>query len=242
MSPTHRMFALVLAVVALTVVAVRLPLAALPDTVARLGPVAPVVGVAVGAALLVAMIPRTPVSLACGLLFGATLGTVCALLVALVAATITFAAGRWLGRDFVVRRWGRRKTWARLEGWVTRQGILAVAAVRALPLGPYGLIGYVYGTSAVRVRDYALGTLIAASPSAVSYALLGAAVASKDRPSALSGLPLAFGLALSIALVVRARVVARRRTAADAPGTANGSADSAGEQQVGEFARTGQEG
>ena len=84
MSPTRRMLALVVVVAGLTAIALRLPLAELPELVARLGPVAPAVGVVVGTALLVAMVPRTPVSLACGLLFGAAVGAACALLVALV--------------------------------------------------------------------------------------------------------------------------------------------------------------
>jgi len=207
MSPTRRMIILVFAVAALAALALWLPLAALPDDVARLGLAAPIVGVGVGAALLVALIPRTPVSLACGVLFGAATGALCALLVALLAATATFAAGRWLGRDFVARHAGRR--WDRLEGWISREGLLAVAAVRALPLGPYGLAGYAYGASAVRVRDYGFGTLIAAAPSAVSYAIIGAAVV---RPGALNPLalvPLVFGLLLSAAVVLRARMVAR---------------------------------
>src|SRR3954469_97082 len=152
------MWLLVSAVAALALAGWLLPLSGVTAAVARLGPAAPVVGVAVGAALLVALVPRTPVSLACGLLFGAVLGAVCALLVALVAAAVTFGAGRLLGREFVRRHSGRR--YAQLERGVTRDGVLAVAAVRALPLGPYGLSGYAYGASAVRSRHYALGTLI----------------------------------------------------------------------------------
>jgi uncharacterized membrane protein YdjX (TVP38/TMEM64 family) len=177
--------------------------------VARLGLLAPVAGVAVGAALLVALVPRTPISLACGLLFGAATGALCALLVALVAATITFTAGRWLGREFVARRAGRH--WHRLEDWIEREGALAVAAVRALPIGPYGLSGYAYGASGVRIRSYAIGTFVAAVPSAVSYALLGAAVAGAGRMSPLSFLPLAVSLLLAAAVVVRARRVTHRR-------------------------------
>jgi uncharacterized membrane protein YdjX (TVP38/TMEM64 family) len=245
-SPTRRIIALVVVVVALAAIALTLPLGALPEAVAHLGPMAPVVGVAVGAALLIAMIPRTPISLACGLLFGAAAGAVCALLIAMVAAAVTFAAGRWLGRDFVARYLVGRaagpaaRRWARLEAWVNREGVLAVAAVRALPIGPYGLGGYVYGTSGIRARDYALGTLIAGAPSAVSYALLGAAVASPGRLSWVTVVPLVFGLALSAAVVLRARVVARRRATA---GTAHRDPErSAGQEQVRELARSGQEG
>jgi uncharacterized membrane protein YdjX (TVP38/TMEM64 family) len=207
-SPTRRLLLLVAGVAALAAVAFTLPLAAIPAFVRDWGLLAPVAGVTVGAALLVALVPRTPISLACGLLFGAATGAVCALLVALVAAAVTFAAGRWLGRDFVVRRAGRH--WHRLESWISREGWLAVASVRALPLGPYGLSGYAYGASNVRVRPYAIGTVVAAVPSAVSYALLGAAVAREGPITVLSVLPLGIALLLSAAIVVRARWAASR--------------------------------
>lgn len=203
MNPTRRALALAAAVALLALTALLLPLQSLPAAVAGLGVAAPVAGVAVGAALLVALVPRTPVSVACGLLFGAALGTVCALAVALLAAALTFAAGRLLGRDFVQRRAGRH--WHRLEQWVAREGVLAVAAVRALPLGPYGLVGYAYGASNVRIRDYVIGTVIAATPSAVTYALLGAAIASPGGVSPLTFVPLAFGLALSGVVAIRTR-------------------------------------
>jgi uncharacterized membrane protein YdjX (TVP38/TMEM64 family) len=195
-------------VAVLAAIAFTLPLHAIPTAVGHLGLLAPAAGVTIGAALLIALVPRTPISLACGLLFGAVTGAVCALLVALVAATVTFAAGRWLGRDFVRRRAGRH--WHRLEGWIEREGALAVAAVRALPLGPYGLSGYAYGASAVPVRAYAIGTFVAAVPSAVSYALLGAAVAGSRGLSPLSMVPLGIGLLFSAAVVVRARRVGGR--------------------------------
>jgi uncharacterized membrane protein YdjX (TVP38/TMEM64 family) len=211
-SPTRRLIALILGVVGLALTAWFLPLREVPQLVGHLGPAAPAVGVVVGAALLTALVPRTPVSLACGLLFGATAGAVCALLVALVAAAVTFVAGRLLGREFAIRHTG--KQFARLESWITREGTLAVAAVRALPIGPYGLIGYAYGASAVRVRHYALGTLISAAPSAVSYALLGAAVAAPGHLRPLSLVPLGAGLVLAAAVLIRSRAATRNRTEA----------------------------
>ena len=208
-----------------------MPLREIPEYVRTLGALAPVAGVTVGAALLVALVPRTPISLACGLLFGAAAGAVCALLVALLAAAVTFAAGRWLGRDFAVRRAGRH--WHRLEGWISRVGWLAVAAVRALPLGPYGLSGYAYGASNVRVRHYTIGTLVAAVPSAVSYALLGAAVARPGPMTLWSLLPLGIALLLSAAIVVRARR-ARRPFDEDAQVARMASTSSAGRARNGE--------
>jgi hypothetical protein len=51
---------------------------------------------------------------------------------------------------------------------------------------------------------------VAAVPSAVSYALLGAAVAGSRGLSPLSMVPLGIGLLFSVAVVVRARRVGGR--------------------------------
>jgi len=206
-TPTRRVIALLLGVAALAVGAALLP--AGPAAITGLGPASaitglgPVAAVTLGAALLVALMPRTPISIACGLLFGAVLGGVCALAATLLAAGITFAAGRWLGREAVARWTGRR--WSTIERWITHQGVLGVAAVRSVPLGPYGLMGYAYGTTAVRIRDYALGTIIAGAPSAVTYALLGAAIGGAGQASPLTLLPLACGLVLTAAVIWRTR-------------------------------------
>src|SRR5258706_831013 len=128
MSPTRRVLVLVLGVAALAAAAFLLPLHTVPGAVQQLGLLAPVAGVAVGAALLVALVPRTPISLACGVLFGAAMGTACALLLALLAAAVTFVLGRALGRDFAARHAGRR--WNTLERWISREGVMAVAAGR----------------------------------------------------------------------------------------------------------------
>jgi uncharacterized membrane protein YdjX (TVP38/TMEM64 family) len=97
------------------------------------------------------------------------------------------------------------RRWHTLERWISREGVLAVAAVRATPLGPYGLVGYAYGASNVRVRDYALGTLIAGTPSAVTGAMLGAAIGGAGEASVLTLAPLAFGLLLATVVAVRTR-------------------------------------
>jgi uncharacterized membrane protein YdjX (TVP38/TMEM64 family) len=201
---------LLVALAALAATAALLPLHRLPEAVAQLGALAPVVGVLLGSVLLVALVPRTPISMACGLLFGPALGILVALLVSVTAAVVTFAAGRRLGRDFLVRHSGDRLT--RLDGWISRQGVLSVAAVRSLPIGPYGLAGYAYGATGIPVRDYVIGTAVAAPPAAVTYAVLGAAVASPGTvgpmPLISAGIGLLFSMSFAVAWRRRARAAA----------------------------------
>jgi uncharacterized membrane protein YdjX (TVP38/TMEM64 family) len=224
---------LVVGVAAAAAAALLLPVSQLPGRLDGFGVLAPIAGVAVGAALLAALMPRTPISLACGALFGATMGVATALAISFLAAVVTFAAGRALGQAYLARTAGAR--WEKISRWVVRDGVLAVAAVRALPLGPYGFVGYAYGASPVRVRDYALGTLIAGTPSGITYALVGAAVASPDALTPLALVPLAFSLTLTTVVVTRARRVARTARAPLVEETA------LGEEQAGELLGPGQE-
>lgn len=200
--------ALAVLVLTATVAALRLPLHRLPEWVDRLGPTAPLVGVAVCTLLLAALVPRTAVSLACGALFGAAAGTLWSLVAALLAAGITFVAGRWAGRDLIVARAGDRV--ARIDRWLTRRGLLAVIVVRLLPLAPFGLVGYVYGTTSVRWRHYLLGTAIGGIPSSISYAVIGAAMTAPQAVSWLTFVPAAAGVVISSAAALHWRRQARR--------------------------------
>lgn len=181
----------------------------LPEAVIGLGPAGPVAAVAGGALLLAALVPRTAVSLAFGALFGAALGGGLALVAALLGAAATFLAGRALGRDFLTARGWRR--WDRLDMWLTRRGLLAVIVSRLTPLAPFGLVGYAYGTTSVRVGHYLLGTLIAATPSAVAYAVIGAAVVAPSRVDAVAFVPATLGLLVTAAAALHWRRSARPR-------------------------------
>jgi uncharacterized membrane protein YdjX (TVP38/TMEM64 family) len=143
-----------------------------------------------------AMVPRTAISMACGALFGALGGFWCALAAALLGAVVTYAAGRWAGRGYLAARDGGRLH--RLDGWLSRRGLLAVIVVRLLPLGPFGLIGYAYGTTSVRRRHYLAGTMIGATPSCFSYATIGAAVAAPGSMSPVTFIPAALGMIISV--------------------------------------------
>ncbi len=195
-----RLAILVALIAALALTAALVPTHEITDAVGALGLWAPPVGVALGALLLLALIPRTAISIACGVLFGALGGGIVGVLAAMVAAAATFEVGRWVGREAVVARAGTR--WGRLDAWLTRRGLLAVTVVRMMPLAPYGLVGYAYGTTAVRRRDYLLGTLIGGTPSAFTYAAVGAAVVRPGAIRWITFIPAAIGLLVTIAAAI----------------------------------------
>ncbi|OJF09937.1 TVP38/TMEM64 family protein [Couchioplanes caeruleus] len=205
---------LAVAVAGLGVAAAVLPLQSIAHSVMSLGPAAAVAVAVVGGLLLSVLVPRTAITLACGALLGPATGAAAALAAAVIAAIATYYAGRWAGRGALGAKAGGRM--ARLDGWLNRRGLAAVLLVRFLPLAPYGLIGYAYGTTSVCRKRYLLGTTLAAVPSAVSYAVIGAAVTSPGSMSPLTLTPAVIGFGLTTAIVLRWRFTARRAAAAAA--------------------------
>jgi uncharacterized membrane protein YdjX (TVP38/TMEM64 family) len=196
----------------LAAVAAVLPLREISDAVMMLGRGGAAVAIAVvGGLLLSVMVPRTAITLACGALLGAATGAAASLAAAVLAAVATYYAGRWAGRGALQAKSGSKL--ARLDGWLDKRGLSAVLLVRLLPLAPYGLVGYAYGTTSVCRKRYLLGTTLAAIPSAISYAVIGAAVTKPHEMSPLTLAPAIVGFALTTAIVWRWKRSGRRPAA-----------------------------
>ncbi|MFG2055817.1 TVP38/TMEM64 family protein [Micromonospora sp. NPDC048930] len=203
--PSARRFALLLLLLAGFGVALLLvprpDPAQLPRLADSLGGYAPVAAVAVGALLLVALVPRTFVTLAAGAIFGPLAGAAYSLGAALLAAALGFAVGRLLGREFVAER--VRGRLARLDGWFARQSVVGVITVRLLPIAGFGLVSYGYGTTGARALPFLAGSVIAAVPTAVGYAAIGAAVTSPGQINWYAAAPASLGLIASAVIVHR---------------------------------------
>ena len=91
---------------------------------------------------------------------------------ALIGACGAFGLSRWLGRDTVQRITGGRVE--RVDAMLSRRGVRAVVGVRLVPVLPFTPINYAAGLSAVRTRDYVLGTAVGIPPGTASFVALGA--------------------------------------------------------------------
>jgi uncharacterized membrane protein YdjX (TVP38/TMEM64 family) len=127
----------------------------------------------IGAYLLggLAVFPVTILIAATAFAFGPWLALLYSLLGCLVSAMAVYAIGHRLGHETVARFTGRR--WHRLNRLISKHGILAVAAIRMIPIAPYSVVNLAAGAAHVRFRDFALGTLIGMSPGVVGITFLG---------------------------------------------------------------------
>ncbi|GAA4685302.1 TVP38/TMEM64 family protein [Nocardioides nanhaiensis] len=123
----------------------------------------------------VCLLPAGPVAvltLVGGAALGPWLGVPVTLAAAVVGASGAFALARLLGRDAVLRLVGDRARG--LDELVERHGLTAVLLVRLVPFMPYAAASYAFGLSAVRWRNYVLGTAVGVLPSTAALVVVGA--------------------------------------------------------------------
>jgi uncharacterized membrane protein YdjX (TVP38/TMEM64 family) len=135
--------------------------------------IAPLVAVLGSAVLVAAITPRTLLAFVGGALFGTAAGTAYVLVGVTAGAGLAFAVGRLLGRDFVSGH--LRGRFAMVEQAVARRALTSVLICRLIPLVPFGISNYAFGTASVRTVPYLAGTFLGAVPATVAYAGLGAA-------------------------------------------------------------------
>jgi len=107
-------------------------------------------------------------------LFGPWLGMAYAAAGVAASAAVFYAAGAWLGSEQLRHLAGRR--WPRLGRWLKRRGLLAVVALRVLPMAPFSVVNLAIGASGIGLLDFALGTAIGMAPGLVALSFVGSRI------------------------------------------------------------------
>jgi phosphatidylserine/phosphatidylglycerophosphate/cardiolipin synthase-like enzyme/uncharacterized membrane protein YdjX (TVP38/TMEM64 family) len=126
-------------------------------------------------------VPVTALTIAAGLALGPGTGIAVAWFGSIAAAALGHVAGRWLWQDSVRRLASARLT--ALSQRLARNGVLATALCRVLPIAPFTVVNMIAGASGVRARDFVAGTAIGMLPGTVVLVLIA------DSAKALSATP-----------------------------------------------------
>ena len=117
-----------------------------------------------------AVVPVTLLIAVTGAAFGPVLGTFYAIAGVMASAAVAYGLGRVLARDVAARMSGTR--FAEVMRSRARGGVLAVAAVRMVPLAPFTIVNLVFGALHVRAKVFLLGTLLGMGPGIVSIVVV----------------------------------------------------------------------
>ena len=103
--------------------------------------------------------------------FGPVEGFIYALGGSVASAVLTYGIGAWLGRQPLRSLLGPRLN--RIRNVFVRRGILAIAAIRLVPVAPFTVVNLVAGASSVRLVDYVVGTVLGLLPGLLLMSALG---------------------------------------------------------------------
>ena len=119
----------------------------------------------------VILFPRPLITLAAVVAFGPWLGSVYAMTGILLAAVAGYCAGRLFDRDTIRRIAGKRLNG--LTEALRRRGLLAVTAVRLVPLAPFSVESMVAGAVRIRLWHLVLGTFLGMLPGVMAATAFG---------------------------------------------------------------------
>jgi uncharacterized membrane protein YdjX (TVP38/TMEM64 family) len=127
-------------------------------------------------------VPLTILTLVVIVAFGPITGFLCSVLGALAAAVLSYGLGAALGRDVVRRLAGARVN--ALSQRLAQRGLLAVIAVRMVPVAPFAIVNMIAGASHIRLQDLLLGTLLGMTPGTLAMAVfVDQIIEAMKRPS-----------------------------------------------------------
>jgi uncharacterized membrane protein YdjX (TVP38/TMEM64 family) len=155
------------------------------------------------------LVPVMLLIAATGIAFGPVLGPVYAMAGCLASASMGFAIGRWLGLGRVERLGGGSIT--RVSRTLKRNGTLAVFLVRKVP-APFTLVNIVVGASAIRYRDFMIGTVLGMGAFVIALAGFGYQLTRalhNPSPTTLVGAALFVGVPLTLAWLINRAFRAR---------------------------------
>jgi uncharacterized membrane protein YdjX (TVP38/TMEM64 family) len=120
------------------------------------------------------LVPGAVMTIAAGLAFGTWWGSLWSLIGADIGAIVAFAAGRFMGREFVVRTIGIR--FQKMLGKIARHGFYITLYLRIVPVIPYNAFNLLAGASPITFRDYFWASMIGMIPGTILFAFLGDAL------------------------------------------------------------------
>ncbi len=103
--------------------------------------------------------------------FGPGLGIAYAAAGSLASAVVTFLIGVALGRDTLRAVIGPRLR--RVQRRIVSGGVLAIAAIRLVPIAPFTVVNLVAGASEIRLGSYIAGTILGMLPGWIVMSALG---------------------------------------------------------------------
>jgi uncharacterized membrane protein YdjX (TVP38/TMEM64 family) len=148
--------------------------------------------------------PSEIITATAGFVYGFVPGTAFAICGWVLAALLTYALGRSVGRPLLQRLLGSR--FEQLAGAIDRGGIPLLLSARLIPIVPFALLGYAAGAVEINLWRFTWTTFVGYLPLTAAVTYLG----SQAQTLSTSNPIVWIVVAAIVALLVGERVVSRR--------------------------------
>ncbi len=143
-----------------------------------------------------------------GSVFGVVWGTVIVSFASTIGAMGNFWTARFLFRDSLQQRFGRRLR--RIQRGVKREGAFYLFSLRLIPVFPFFFINLMMGLTPMRTLPFYIVSQLGMLPGTVVYVQAGAMLATVSAPQDLISLPLVLSFILLAAMPWVGRWFVRR--------------------------------
>lgn len=154
--------------------------------------------ITVAASVLLA-VPGISFAIVAGVLFGPWMGTLLCAAAATLGALLSFIAGRFFLKDSIkpiAQKNSYLKKWLFSE--TQNNDLFILMITRLIPIFPYNLQNFAYGTTDMKMSKYALGTFVFIIPGTAMYTIGAAGFADRGRRAAYIGIALLIALVLTL--------------------------------------------
>ena len=185
----------------------------LRQSVASLGPLAPVAYMLLYTLAPALFLPGLPVTLVGGIVFGPFWGVIYSIIGATAGACVAFLISRYVARDWIsTKLTGPR--WRQLDRSVEKNGWKIVAFTRLVPLFPFNLLNYAFGLTPIKFIPYAITSFICMLPACIAFIVFSSSLLDllkgKISPAFLVGILLIVLVSLIPFLVRKLKPVQRK--------------------------------
>lgn len=120
-----------------------------------------------------------------GLAYGGLLGGLLTIIGASLGASVSFIIGKYIAREYILKRFGNDPTFQKIEKGVRENGISFLIFTRLVPVFPFAIQSYAYAMTPMSAKKFSLISFLTMMPASFIYAFMASEIASKGVSGAL---------------------------------------------------------
>lgn len=122
------------------------------------------------------MLPGQLLAIVGGIIYGGVVGGALTVIGASVGATISFIIGKYVARDYVVKKFQHNEVFKKIEHGVAENGVSFLIFTRLVPIFPYAIQSYAYALTPMTVRKFSVISFLTMLPASFIYAFMASEI------------------------------------------------------------------